>query len=197
MEILVRLRKRFAAFWLCSLERVSFLLLTSHLRGAIPIGKLVTALWEDKRLCCTHSLRKLLRFPPSHLRKRLQLHAPYRAFRVVFSFDALKGPKRRFTPCSSKYPDGHPNELPHTHSKYECTVPYQVFKQKMTFCTRGNLRLLIWLSWSISFKLEGKSQVKCQYYSISFKALLLLLLLLEGSSEKAKAPSLISKGIPL
>ena len=39
------------------------------------------------------------------------------------------------------------------------------------------------------FLLEGKSQVKCQYYSISFKALLLLLLLLEGSSEKAKAPS--------
>lgn len=36
------------------------------------------------------------------------------------------------------------------------------------------------------FLLEGKSQVKCQYYSISFKALLLLLLLLEGSSEKEK-----------
>lgn len=41
-----RLRKRFAALLLCSLERVEFLLLTSHLRGnrtAIPIGKLVTA----------------------------------------------------------------------------------------------------------------------------------------------------------
>lgn len=28
-----------------------------------------------------------------------------------------------------------------------------------SFCARGNLRLLIWLSWSISFKLEGK----CRY----------------------------------
>lgn len=37
----------------------------------------------------------------------------------------MKGPKkkRRLTPCSSKYPDGHPNELPHTHSKYSCAAP--------------------------------------------------------------------------